>query len=431
MPTPHVPPAELPACEDIIAGKYALERRVGEGGMGVVYEAMHLRLRMRLAIKVLRPQTSDAGELLARFEREARITAQLRSGHFARVIDIDRLPSGLPYIVLEYLDGRDLEAEILCEGPLPIPEAVDVVVQVAEAMKEAHDLGIVHRDLKPSNLFVCRAEGRRFMKILDFGISRVETGEPKITASSSYIGTPHYAAPEQLRDSAAADARSDIWSLGVVLFELLTGRTPFRGGGVEVIARVMVDPVPWPCNVRPAIPPELARVVLRALQREPDERFQSMKDLVEALAPFGTANSTAEAAAGAPPGRARLGELLVAEGLVSAADLARALGEQRRSGCLLGRVLVDMGLVTQADLLAALAKQQGIGVDQAALAAGGLDDGWFREPERVEEERGDREALTLHGTPVPASRSLFGKHAWLAAVALAWIGSLLAVAAAR
>ncbi len=431
MPSATVPAAALPVCGDIIAGKYALLRRLGEGGMGVVYEAMHLRLRLRLAIKVLRPDVVGTAEVLARFEREARITAQLRSGHFARVIDSDRLVNGLPYIVLEYLDGHDLEAELLEDGPPPIAEAVDVVMQVAEAMKEAHALGIIHRDLKPSNLFVCRSGERRFMKILDFGISRVEQGESRLTGNASYIGTPNYAAPEQLRDSATADARSDIWSLGVVLFELLTGRPPFQGKGYEVIARVMVDPVPWPCHLRPEIPPELARVVLRALQRVPEDRFASMHELAEALVPFGLATSMADATAAAPQGRARLGEVLVAEGLVSADDLARALREQRRTGHLLGRVLVEMGLVAQADLLAALAKQQGIGVDQDELAAGALNDRWLSEPERVTEERREREAATRHGTTPAPWRTAFGKHAWLAAAAVLWIGSLLAVAAAR
>jgi serine/threonine-protein kinase len=418
-------------CGDIIAGKYALLRRIGEGGMGVVFEATHLRLRVRLAVKFLRPDVCGPGEVLARFEREAWITAQLRSGHFARIIDIDRLPSGLPYIVLEYLEGCDLETELLGAGPLPIADAVDFAMQVAEAMKEAHALGIIHRDLKPSNLFVCRAGEQRFLKILDFGISRVEHSEAKITCNSSYIGTPAYAAPEQLRDSSGADARSDVWSLGVVLFELLTGRTPFTGSASEVIARVMVDPVPWPCHFRPEIPAELARIVLRALQRDPEERFQTMHQLTEALAPFGPASAVASAAVGAPPGRARLGEVLVAEGLVSAEDLERALHEQRRTGHLLGRVLVDMGFVTQADLLAALAKQQGIGVGEDELAAGVMNDRWLSEPELVAEERKEREARTLHGKGEAPWRTALGKHAWLAAAVALWIGSLLAVAATR
>ena len=390
-----------------------------------------MRLRQRVAIKVLRPDHSGTAEVLARFEREAWITAQLRSIHSARVIDVDRLPSGLPYIVLEYLEGTDLEAELLSVGPLPIPEAIDVVMQVAGAMKEAHSLGIVHRDLKPSNLFVCRVGERRVMKILDFGISRVEHGAERITCDSSYIGTPLYAAPEQLRDSAGADARSDVWSLGVVLFEMLTGRTPFTGAGAQVIARVMVDPVPWPCQLRADIPPELARVVLRALERDPEQRFQTMGDFSEALAPFGFIESAAAAIAGGQRSRGRLGEILVADGLLSSADLERALGEQRRTGVLLGRVLVDLGLVAQADLLAALAKQQGIGVEPSEPVAGALADEWFAEPPPIAQERMKREAPTSHGKAAAGWQMTRARGAWIALAAVLWIGSLLAVAAAR
>ena len=424
--------AALPVAGEFIeGGKYALSRRIGEGGMGVVYEAMHVRLRQRVAIKVLRPDLSGTGEVLARFEREAWITAQLRSIHSARIIDVDRLPSGLPYIVLEYLEGIDLEAELLSVGPLPIPDAIDVVMQVAGAMKEAHSLGIVHRDLKPSNLFVCRAGERRVMKILDFGISRVEHGAERITCDSSYVGTPLYAAPEQLRDSAGADARSDVWSLGVVLFEMLTGRTPFTGSGAQVIARVMVDPVPWPCQLRADIPPELARVVLRALERDPEKRFQTMGDFSEALAPFGFIESAEAAIAGVQRSRGRLGEILVADGLLSSADLERALGEQRRTGVLLGRVLVDLGLVAQPDLLAALAKQQGIGVEPSEPVAGALTEEWLAEPAPVAQERMKREAPTSHGKTATPWRMTGARGAWIALAALLWIGSLLAVAAAR
>jgi serine/threonine-protein kinase len=427
-----VPPlaAALPVAGELIAGgKYALSRRIGEGGMGVVYEATHVRLRQRVAIKVLRPDVSGTSEVLARFEREAWITAQLCSIHSARIIDVDRLPNGLPYIVLEYLEGRDLEAELCSVGPLPIPEAIDVVMQVAEAMKEAHALGIVHRDLKPANLFVCRAGGRRVMKIVDFGISRLEHGSERITHESSYVGTPLYAAPEQLRDSSGADARSDVWSLGVVLFELLTGRTPFCGSAAEVIARVMVDPVPSPCELRPELPRDLARVVLRALERDPDRRFQSMGELSEALAPFGLTESTDAAIACAHRSRGRLGEILVADGLLSSDDLARALGEQRRTGRLLGRVLVDLGLVAQGDLLAALAKQQGIGVEPGE-SGGELADAWFDEAVPVEPEYEEPEAPPSHATA--SSRWLTPARSAGVALAAVWIGSMfLAVAAAR
>jgi len=417
MPSAVAPTATLPEAGDVVAGKYALLRSIGEGGMGVVYEAMHLRLHQRLAIKVLRPDVGERGEVLARFEREARITAQLRSIHSARVIDVDRLPNGLPYIVLEYLEGCDLEDELLSTGPLPIAEAVDIVIQVADAMKEAHDLGIVHRDLKPANLFVCRAGARRIMKILDFGISRIEKGETRITLDSSYVGTPHYAAPEQLRDASRADARSDVWSLGVVLFELLTGVAPFTGAGHEVIARVMVDPIPSPCDHRADIPPELASVVLRALQRDPALRFQSMMELSSALAPFGPIERTADTVADLQRTRGRLGEILVADGLLAASDLERALAEQVRTGRMLGRVLLDLGLVAHADLLAALAKQQGLGGAPESAA--------------VVPERKGPHAPSPHGRPRSVWKKVGGPRAWLAVAALLWIGSLLAMAATR
>jgi eukaryotic-like serine/threonine-protein kinase len=419
MPGAPASIATLPAVGDVIAGKYTILRTIGEGGMGVVYEAMHVRLRQRLAIKVLRPEAGEKGEVLARFAREARITAQLRSIHSARVIDVDHLPNGLPYIVLEYLEGCDLEDELLAKGALPVAEAVDIVIQVADAMKEAHDLGIVHRDLKPANLFVCRAGPRRIMKILDFGISRVETEEARITLATSYVGTPHYAAPEQLRDASSADARSDVWSLGVVLFELLTGVAPFNGSGHEVIARVMVDPVPSPCDQRPDLPPELGRVVLRALQRDPALRYQSMTELSTALAPFGPAERAADTVADLQRARGRLGEILVADGLIAASDLERALAEQARTGRMLGRVLLDLGLVAHADLLAALAKQQGLAGGPAPVAAGGA--------------RGAPLALPVSkGAPRSGWRKLRRPGAWLAVAAVLWIGSLLvAVAAAR
>ena len=354
--------AGLPNPGDVIAGKYALVRLIGEGGMGVVFEATHVRLRQRLAIKILRPDVADFGEVITRFEREARAAAQLQSIHTARVIDVDALPNGLPYIVLEYLEGRDLDAEIEAGGPMAVEDAVDVVLQVADAMAEAHALGIVHRDLKPSNLFVCRVEqsGRRVIKVLDFGISKSEAEDRRLTPTHAYFGTPYYAAPEQLRAASAADARSDVWSLGCILFELLTGRTPFIGTPTSVIAKVVSEPIPWPTELRPELPRDLARIVIRALQRDPAQRLQTMRDFARALQPYGPKETIAAAVADAPRGRGKLGEILVTDGLLTQPDLERALVEQRRSGKLLGRVLLDMGLVSQVDLLTALAKQQGV-----------------------------------------------------------------------
>jgi hypothetical protein len=350
----------LPNPGDIVAGKYAILRRIGEGGMGVVFEAFHLRLRQRLAIKCLRPDVSLRQEFIARFETEAWIAAQLKTVHTARVIDVDRFADGLPYIVLEYLEGNDLEAELTKVGCLPPEEAVDVVMQVAEAMQEAHAVGVVHRDLKPGNLFVCRAGGRRVMKILDFGIARADVGSTRVTQGHSQVGTPCYASPEQLYDAATADARSDVWSLGIVLYELLVGRPPFQGTPLSVVAKVMVEPVRWPSEVPQHVPAGLVQVVLRALERDAALRFQSMRELRDALAPFAPAESADEVLREVQGTRGRLGEILVADGLVAEGDLQRALAVQRRTGALLGAVLLEMGVVSRSDLLAALAKQQGI-----------------------------------------------------------------------
>jgi serine/threonine protein kinase len=397
----------LPQPGDTIAGKYALVGLIGEGGMGVVYEATHLRLRQRVAIKILRPDVPEFSMVVARFEREARAAAQLQSIHTARVIDVDALPNGLPYIVLEFLEGRDLDAELEETGPMLVEDAVDIVRQVTEAMAEAHALGIVHRDLKPSNLFVCRVgeRARRVVKVLDFGISKTESEETRLTPSHEYFGTPYYAAPEQLRAACTADARSDVWSLGSILFELLTGRTPFIGTPTAVIAKVVSEPVPWPTELRPDLPRDLARIVMRALQRDPQERFQNMRQLAQALEPYGPKQTIAEAVAEAPRGRGKLGEILIAEGLLTPPDLEHALAEQRRSGKLLGRVLLDLRLVSQVDLLTALAKQQGVIVTPET-------------PSPVEREWRQREAPTSRPATSGASRRAWWRQPWMVAIAI-------------
>jgi Protein kinase domain len=397
--------AVLPEPGDLIGSKYRLGRVLGSGAMGVVYEATHVRLRQRLAIKILRPNLPNFEQLVARFETEAHATARLRSIHAARIIDVDTLPDGLPYIVMEYLEGRTLDAELEAVGPMPVDVATDIVVQVADAMTEAHGLGIVHRDLKPANLFICRVGDRLVVKVLDFGISKVDGGDARITGSDEWFGTPCYAAPEQLRSCGDVDPRGDIWSLGVILFELLTNRTPFLGSSMEVIAKVLTEPVPWPLEFRPDLPRELARVIMKALERDRTKRHQTMSEMVLALAPFGPAQSASSVLTELQRSRGRLGEILVADGLVAQADLERALEAQRRDGRLLGRILLDMNLVGHADLLAAIAKQQG-------LPSRPLEE------DPTERARRAREAETLAPPAKPmVHRPASSRWAWMIATA--------------
>jgi len=219
---------------EILAGKYRVERVLGWGGMGVVVAAHHLELDQRVALKFLSPQALASAEIVARFAREARAAVRIKSEHVARVTDVGQLDNGSPFMVMEYLDGVDLSGWLAQKGPLPAEQAVDFVLQACEALAEAHALGIVHRDLKPANLFcIRRADGNLSIKVLDFGISKVtapgaSSSSPDMTGTTVIVGSPFYMSPEQMFSSRGVDARTDIWSLGVVLFELLTGALRFE-----------------------------------------------------------------------------------------------------------------------------------------------------------------------------------------------------------
>ncbi|MDF2696371.1 MAG: Serine/threonine-protein kinase pkn3, partial [Labilithrix sp.] len=214
----------MPQPGDLVAGKYAVVRVLGEGGMGIVYEATHQRLRQRVALKMLLPSMLEHEVIVSRFEREARAAAQLRGRHCAKVKDVDVTSDGLPYMVMDFLEGHDLQVEIERRGRLPIGEAVDYVLQACAAMVEAHQLGIIHRDLKPSNLFLeldPDSGGESWIvKVLDFGISKVAAneGDAKLTEVDAIMGTALYMSPEQVKASHSVDARSDIWALGVILY---------------------------------------------------------------------------------------------------------------------------------------------------------------------------------------------------------------------
>lgn len=272
---------------------------MGKGAMGVVYDGELARLEQRVAIKVLRPEILGEPDLVARFDREARLVAKMKSEHVVRVLDVDVTADGLPFLVMEKLDGHDLGLEIRRRGPLPIGEALEYVRQICAGMTEAHRAGIIHRDLKPSNIFLVRRESspdphERQVKILDFGVSKI-VGDANLTATESTLGTPRYMSPEQIRSAKSVDERTDVWSIAVILFELLTGKTPFAGeSATGMAAAIVVDPPLYVRALRPEVPEALERVVMAGLAKNPAERIPSVAALREALDAF------------ASPGRASL-----------------------------------------------------------------------------------------------------------------------------
>ena len=288
-----------------LAGKYLLLRQLGEGGMCTVYEAEHVGLRQGLAIKVLKPELANDAGCVERFESEARASAQLRSPNVARVYDVDWLPTGQPYITMELLVGQDLGVELARVGRLPIDLAVDYVRQTCAGMSEAHAMGIVHRDLKPENLFLTELgelTDRKLVKILDFGIAKdISDTARRLTAPDAIFGTVDYMSPEQIRSASKVDHRSDLWSLGVILYELLTGRTPYNGDARSVIAQIVSEPIRPPTAIVPDLPPSLVATVMKALQKDPAKRFQSADELREALEGYGEFEPITSVIARLPP----------------------------------------------------------------------------------------------------------------------------------
>lgn len=289
------PPPGLPGPGDTIADKYVVERLLGVGGMGAVLAARHVELDERVAIKMLLPTVKPEGDPVTRFIREAKAAIKIRNEHVVRVLDVARLPDGSPYIVMEYLEGTDLSRLTEEVGPLPVEDAVEYVVQACEAIAAAHALGIVHRDLKPANLFLTRTgDGRPCVKVLDFGISKVPASENDqvVTQAAAIMGSPGYMSPEQMMSSKTVDVRSDIWSLGVVLYELLAHRLPFRGDTMPEVVAGILQRAPEPLfAVRADVPAGLQAVIDRCLEKDPARRFANVAELARAIAPFGPARS--------------------------------------------------------------------------------------------------------------------------------------------
>lgn len=280
---------------EVIAGKYRVERVLGEGGMGVVVAAHHLQLDEKVAIKFLLPGALTSTEVVSRFVREARAAVKIKSQHVARVIDVSQLEDGSPYMVMEYLDGMDLSEWLEKRGPLAVAQAVDFVLQACDALAQAHVLGIVHRDLKPANLFRVKSpDGSDLIKVLDFGISKMQSqeGSHSLTRTNALMGSPFYMSPEQLMASKTVDARSDIWSIGIILFELLAGRPPFHAEAItELAIKIANEPPPALSGNRPDVPKGVVDAIAKCLEKQREARFADVGELATALAPFGSKQS--------------------------------------------------------------------------------------------------------------------------------------------
>lgn len=291
------PPMDQPSFQpgDVIADKYVMVRLLGQGGMGFVVAAEHRDLAALVALKFLLPEVAADPKRQARFIHEARAAIHLKSEHVAHVLDLGKLENGTPFIVMEYLEGSTVADLLNEQGPLSVEVAVGLLMQVCDAVTEAHALGVIHRDLKPSNLFLCRkGDGTTTLKVMDFGISKV-TGvieeraveQEGITRTGAMVGSPAYMPPEQIRDAKNVDARADIWSLGVLLFELLTCRHPFENHSVGGLLAAIVASPPLPLStVWREVPVGLEAVVNRALSKQPEDRFPSAAAFADAIRPY-------------------------------------------------------------------------------------------------------------------------------------------------
>ncbi len=298
-----------PEIGSIVADKFRIERVLAAGGMGLVVAATHIQLEQTVALKFFQGDLRSSGEPLLRFMREAKAAAQIKSEYVARVLDVGVTDDGTPYMVMEYLEGESLE-KVVARGPMPVRNAVEYAIQACEGLAEAHARGIVHRDIKPSNLFVTeRSPGWRTIKILDFGISKVSLAQASnITTNLNLVmGTPCYMSPEQLQSAAGVDHRSDIWSLGSTLFEMLSGHSPFDPAlPLLALAESIVKREPPSLReLRPDVPPELADAIGRCMAKDRERRIPSAAGLAISLLPFapGRASATAERAAAITPAR--------------------------------------------------------------------------------------------------------------------------------
>ncbi len=307
LPTPHPTPggtdpgdvADEPPKKRVeenlvgttLLGRYTIHRKIGQGGMGVVYEATHTLIGKRVAVKVLLDKYARKEQIVARLEQEARLASAIGHEHIIDITDFGQTDDGRTFVVMEFLEGESL-AEILArEGPLPEERILAIAIQVASALGAAHAKGIVHRDVKPENVFVLRRKDRDFVKVVDFGISKSlrasDSGDeesPRLTQTGMVLGTPLYMSPEQARGDEGLDARIDIYALGVIMYEIATGRVPFTGANyLSIIAQVLNEECKPPRVLRPELSDEIEAVILRAIDKERDRRYQTTEEMLADL----------------------------------------------------------------------------------------------------------------------------------------------------
>jgi serine/threonine-protein kinase len=273
----------------ILAGKYSVERVLGTGAMGMVLAATHLALGTRVAIKIMLGGGKNTDEHQARFLREARVAAMLRSQHAGKVLDVGLTEAGAPYIVMEFLDGRDLATLLQERGKLPTQEAVTYILQACEAIAEAHALGIVHRDIKPANLFLTTGvDGGPCVKVVDFGVAKQIDADVALTHTGAAMGSPLYMAPEQIRAARDVDGRADIWALGVTLYQLLAQVTPFHTESLMVLITLVTMEPPTPlAEHRPDVPAGLAAAIMQCFEKDRARRWPNIAAFAAAIAPYG------------------------------------------------------------------------------------------------------------------------------------------------
>jgi serine/threonine protein kinase len=310
-------PILYPPAGETIDGKYLVERMLGEGGMGAVAKATHILRRAPVALKFMSPNVLAFPGAVERFVNEAVAASQIDSDHVVKIFDVGKLPMGAPYLVMEYLEGRDLSDLLAREGApwLDVPRSIHFTLQILRGLQVAHAAGIVHRDMKPANCFIVLKDGEPdFLKLVDFGISKVQQpGGAALTQANSALGTPLYMSPEQAKSPRDVDLRSDLYSVGVILYELLTARTPFTsesGELTEILFKIFTQDPPRLETLRPDLPPGLADAVHGALVREPERRFATAGDMAEALAPFADARSQSVLGRIRSHGRAPLSQVM-------------------------------------------------------------------------------------------------------------------------